>query len=270
MKLIKRVLRPLRVAMGKLVILPERTYHVPSVEAPLDWNVRMTLIEKAARFIANDKIAGDYLEFGVFRGESFVQAYHAIRNTFENRIAMTYNASAVDRQERQRLLDEIRFFAFDSFEGLPPLEGVDQLGDDFSAGQYACGLDEFRNNLATRGVNLDKVICVPGWFNESCVSETIERYGMRQASVIWIDCDLYHSAKSVLEFVTPLLQDGTVIIFDDWFAFRGNPLLGEQKAFHEWKQTVEGFEFNEFHKEGTYRNSFIASKRDSSGDIPHA
>ncbi len=82
---------------------------------------------------------------------------------------------------------------------------------------------------------------------------------MKKASIIWVDCDLYRSAATVLDFVTPLLQDGTLIIFDDWYAYRGNPRLGEQRAFGEWTEGVKNFTFTDFHKEGTYRNSFIAS-----------
>ncbi len=254
---VKRLLRPLRVGLGKLIILPDRQAPAPHPE--LDWNVRMTLIEKAARFAANDKIEGDYLEFGVFQGDAFQKAYHAIKSTFERRIAMTYNASPDDARQRQAVWDQMRFFAFDSFEGLPALEGVDQQTTDFAQGQYAAGLDEFRNNIAHHGVDLQRVVCVPGWFDQTCVPQTIQQHNMRRASIIWVDCDLYNSALSVLQFITPLLQDGTVIIFDDWFAYRGNPRLGEQRAFAEWSPTVAGFTFTPFHKEGTYRNSFIAS-----------
>lgn len=219
----------------------------------------MTLIEKAARFIANDKIPGDYLEFGVFRGDSFCKAYEAINTTFERRVATHFNASPEDSQQRRAIWENVRYFAFDSFQGLPELEGVDKNTEDFAAGQYAASVDEFRANISGRGVDLERVVCVPGWFEDTCTPETIEKYQMKQASVIWVDCDLYSSAAAVLEFVTPLLQDGTVIIFDDWFAYRGNPQLGEQRAFAEWSQQVKDFTFTDFHKEGTYRNSFIAS-----------
>lgn len=39
-----------------------------------------------------------------------------------------------------------------------------------------------------------------------------------------------------LEFVTDLLVDGTILIFDDWFLFRGRSDRGEQRAFAEWKE----------------------------------
>ena len=38
----------------------------------------------------------------------------------------------------------------------------------------------------------------------------------------------------VLKFITPYLERGSVIVFDDWHAFRNNPNYGEQRACREW------------------------------------
>ena len=35
-----------------------------------------------------------------------------------------------------------------------------------------------------------------------------------------VDCDLYQSTVPVLAFLADLLQDGTVVLFDDWYCFR--------------------------------------------------
>ena len=67
---------------------------------------------------------------------------------------------------------------------------------------------------------------------------------------------------TALRFVGPLLTDGTVIVFDDWYCYRGNPGLGEQKAFNEWKTTMPEWVFSEYQKEGPWKTSFIASRRD--------
>jgi hypothetical protein len=37
-----------------------------------------------------------------------------------------------------------------------------------------------------------------------------------------------------LDFVTDLVQDGTVVAFDDWYNFRARPDRGEQRACREW------------------------------------
>jgi O-methyltransferase len=242
----KRLIRPLRTLLGKAV--------------QTNWVANMSLTEKAALFIAADKIEGDYLEFGVFQGGSFSESYLTFQKVFKQRIRVTsYNTTSKDASERQDIWDRMRFFAFDSFEGLPELRGIDKGTRDFAKGQYASGIDEFMNSITRDGVPSERVTCVPGWFEQTCVPATIQRYNIRKAAMIWIDCDLYHSTKSVLNFITPLLQDGTVVIFDDWYSFRGNPRLGEQKAFSEWKKTVVGFTLSEYQKEGAWRVAFLAS-----------
>ncbi len=165
------------------------------------------------------------------------------------------------RRDIQTLWSDMRFFAFDSFEGLPALRGVDVESRDFAEGQYAFGADEFLSNVASRGVDLTKVITVPGWFDQTCNSGTISKFEMRRASIVHIDCDLYESTRTVLDFIRPLIVDGTVLIFDDWFCFRGNPNLGEQRAFLEWAESLPDWTFVEYQKEGPWRNSFIACRQ---------
>ncbi len=220
----------------------------------------MSLIEKAAWLIASDKIDGDYLEFGVFQGGAFIEAYCTLKRVFNQRINdIAPNSTATDASERQAIWDRMRFFAFDSFEGLPELQGIDKNTRDFAKGQYAAAMDQFLTNVDGGGVSAERVVCVPGWFDQTCVPSTVDKYKMRKAAVVWIDCDLYHSTKTVLAFLTPLLQDGTILIFDDWYSFRGNPDLGEQRAMTEWSKTVSDFTFAEYHKEGPWRTSFITS-----------
>lgn len=230
-----------------------------SADAP---PVEQTIIYKAAHIIAAEKVEGDYLEFGVYAGGSFIYAYHVIEKIFEPRQRPGFaERSEADGVEIKRIWENMRFFAFDSFQGLPEPEGVDRESRDFARGKYTCAEDTFRANLARAGVPLQKVVPVRGLFEQTCTEETIRKYGMRKASIIHVDCDLYASAKTALDFVKPLLTDGTVIIFDDWFCFRGNPNLGEQRAFNEWTATMPDWSFTEYQKEGPWSNSFIASRR---------
>jgi macrocin-O-methyltransferase TylF-like protien len=52
--------------------------------------------------VAESKIKGDLLEFGVYRGTSFISAF---------------------KQAQEHRLTHMRFFAYDSFAGLPNDEG---------------------------------------------------------------------------------------------------------------------------------------------------
>lgn len=82
---------------------------------------------------------------------------------------------------------------------------------------------------------------------------------MQKAALINIDCDLYISTKLVLNFITTLICEGTIIIFDDWYSFRRDSNLGAQKAFAEWKLNMLDWHFAEYQKQGPWSNSFIAN-----------
>ena len=132
------------------------------------------MIHTAMSFANDSQVEGDYLEFGVFRGRAFARAFHAA-------------------QMYQRL-DVMRFFAFDSFQGLPAITAIDDgAACRYKRGDYACDLAQFRKNLTAGAVDLRKVEAVAGWFNEVLNEETKSRLPIKKAAVVWIDCDLYES-----------------------------------------------------------------------------
>jgi len=65
-------------------------------------------------------------------------------------------------------------------------------------------------------------------------TETKRRLSLKRASLVLIDCDLYESTVPVLAFITDLLDQGTIIIFDDWYRYKGHLDKGEQRACREW------------------------------------
>lgn len=218
------------------------------------------ILFKTANLIAAEKVEGDYIEFGVFSGGSFIEAYRTLKHAFGPYQKIHGERTNHDIKELKRIWQNMRFFAFDSFQGLPVLNGIDKEARDFAKGKYTCSEEVFCKNLSKAKVPLDKVVRVVGLFEETCNGKTIEKYNIKKASVIHIDCDLYSSTKIALEFIRPLLTDGTIIIFDDWFCFRGNPNLGEQKAFNEWKVTVSDWIFSEYQRAGPWTNSFIVNR----------
>jgi O-methyltransferase len=180
-------------------------------EAPAGLLNRSGMLATAFRFAAANGVEGDYLEFGTYRGATFRLAY----------------------RHATRLLERpIRFRLFDSFEGLP---AAGELGR-WEPGAYAATLDEVRAAARDEGIPDDAWEAVAGFYSDTLTPElasTVEREGTR-AAVAWIDCDLYESARDVLGFLTPLVVPGTLLCFDDYYAFRGDPAQGEQRALSEW------------------------------------
>lgn len=188
------------------------TFHFSfrSVSAEAPWAIKRA-IEKAKQVRGDDP--GDYYEFGIFRGFTFLTAY---------------------KVAEEMGLETMRFYGFDSFEGLPDAEGIDKGNGQFFKGQFACSERKVKANLVRNGMNLDRASFVKGYYNESLTEELRGKHPFREAAVVMFDCDLYASTVDALTWVAPYLGAGTVLVFDDWKSFGGGPESGQPKAFREY------------------------------------
>ena len=50
----------------------------------------------------------------------------------------------------------------------------------------------------------------------------------------YIDCNLYSSTVTVLEFLAPRLKHGMIVAFDDYFCWSPTQVSGERFALHEF------------------------------------
>jgi hypothetical protein len=183
-------------------------------------------LETAVQFVTHNDIPGDYLEFGVLAGRSFASTY-----LYHKRFAEGY-------RQRNKVNDlaagHRRFFAFDSFEGLPAVDQTKIPPHWRGEGVMSVKQANFVNNIQTAGVDLNDVEIVPGFYDKSLTEETRQKHKLTQAAIVNVDCDLFESTVPVLEFIRPILVDGTVISFDDWFYYKGHPKKGERGAFEQW------------------------------------
>lgn len=178
-------------------------------------NRRFYAIEQLTEYLIGAQIPGDYLEFGVFQGTTFIHAYKNMSPYFK----------------------DMRFIAFDSFEGLPAPKGIDAVNgysSNFYESQFSCTEEDFIRNLKRNSVDMNKVLTVKGWFDKTLMTEKAKDYGVDKIAAAWIDCDLYESTVPILKFITPHLTVGSVILFDDWRCYRNHPDFGEQRACREW------------------------------------
>ena len=206
-------------------------------DAPAGLLNRSGMLATAFRFAAANRVAGDYYEFGTFRGGTA-------------RLAWRHGSSLLERPFRLRL--------FDSFAGLPEPAGLDD--GPWKKGDYAATVEEVKAALAEDDVPDDAVVLTPGFYDESLTADLAESLTREHnlAAIAWVDCDLYESTVPVLRFLTPLLQPGTIVCFDDWYAFRGAPDRGEQRAVSEWLATAPGYELVPYLHFGWHGMSFIA------------
>lgn len=235
---------------------------VPSL-LPLD-SLRWTEGLLVHHALEISQLDGDYVEFGVFRGSSFIQAYFSAMQLVAAFLGGRWSqASGKDDPEGMTELwarqqwERMRFIGFDSFCGVPKPGAIDSINPVFREGAFSASKEEFLDAIRTAGVDLGKVVAVEGFFEASLTAETAQRIGLKSISVCHIDSDLYESAKAALDFCTPFFHDGSIIIFDEWFQFRGHPQLGEQRAFREWRNAHPDWLVEEYLTEPPFRKSFI-------------
>jgi O-methyltransferase len=180
---------------------------------------------RAVEFVAKSDIVGDLYEFGCFSGQSMAAFYAA-----EAEFSAHTGSHFIER-----------FFAFDSFEGMPiggPLDGLDGYAlsqGTLVPGGYACSEGQFKENLAQQNVDLARVTTIKGFYEHTLQNPDVAQLTAgSKCALLHIDCDFEVSATAALNFVTPHLQDGTVLLFDDYFLFRGRPDRGVRASFDKW------------------------------------
>ncbi|MBV9863522.1 MAG: class I SAM-dependent methyltransferase [Alphaproteobacteria bacterium] len=193
---------------------------------------------RAFDFLNENRIRGDYLEFGCHRVRTF-------------RMALT--------EARRHGLDRMKFFAFDSFAGLPE-NRQDHNVEIWQRGALATSEERFRELVDAHGIYTDRIVTVKGFYADTLTRALQARFRDHEnkAALVTVDCDLYESAVPVFAFIEPLLQEGTVIYIDDLFAgYKGSPEKGVAKAFCEFRKRSR-FQFVRHLEVSWWGRSYIA------------
>jgi len=155
-------------------------------------------------------VDGIFAEFGVFNGESI------------NIIA--------------RLAPNSIIFGFDSFEGLRE----DWRGQTAVKGSFSL---QGRTPPVEKNVRL-----VKGWFHET-LPQFLHLIPKKPFSFIHVDCDTYEATKTILDCAGSRIVRGTIIIFDEYFGYRG----WKNGEFKAWKDFVSEhnlvYRYRGFHAE---------------------
>ncbi len=127
-------------------------------------------------------------------------------------------------------LDDARLIGFDSFAGMPP----EAAEEGWAPGLFHSTIDATRSYLKSRGVDLDRVDLVQGWFKDTLTEERRTALGIGKASLIMIDCDIYSASKEALNFCEPHIERHAVVLFDDWGWREEADEIGQKEAFAEF------------------------------------
>ena len=132
-------------------------------------------------------------------------------------------------------LNDFHMFLFDSFEGMPPVKDEKESGSIYE-GEFKCSLDSVKQRLNADNsrVNLH---FIRGFFEESLTPELLETLRKNPPSLVRIDVLLFSSAMTVLNFIKPILQNGTIVYFENIDVALNCPFKGEVYALNKFNET---------------------------------
>lgn len=173
----------------------ERNIHNSGFSHSMMGRKRLDSLHECLDRVRRDKIPGDLIECGVWRGggcifmAGYLQAYE---------------------------LKDVRVFVADSFEGVPPPSAPQDGGLDLSKTVFpelAVSIDTVRENFRSYGLDLPYVHYLPGWFKDSLPAAPIKRIALLR-----MDGDLYESTMDILHNLYDNVVPGGVVIVDDYGA----------------------------------------------------
>jgi O-methyltransferase len=169
---------------------------------------RMYAAYQAARHIATNRVEGDIVECGVWRGGSAMM------------IALTL---------LQLGYTERRLYLYDTFEGMSAPSGKDRAFDDRPAARVMeqagwqqmnqwclAPIEDVRANVQSTGYPHDRVVLVKGR-----VEVTIPSQVPARIALLRLDTDWYESTLHELTHLYPLVATGGVLIIDDYGYWKG-------------------------------------------------
>ena len=181
---------------------------------------REQAMQKAFEFFYKSRLTGEYVEFGVFNGKSIINAIKA-----NNLWLLKFEQKKINS-----------FYGFDSFEGLPKSLPEDIMNNyfEFKVGKFKSDYDEQSLNKEIIKLTGESNIRLIKTLFDKITKDTEFFKDDLKAGIIHLDCDLMSSSRQALNLIANKIIDGSVILLDDFFLYKGNKNFGQQKAFFDW------------------------------------
>lgn len=155
---------------------------------------RLENLEFCLRLVVTERISGDYVECGVWRGGASIFA-KAVLNVLG---------------DLQRAV-----WLADSFEGMPVQKEADMEDFALAGNKYlTVSLEDVKENFRRFGLLDDKVRFIKGWF-----CDTLRDAAIENIAVLRLDGDYYSSTMDALNALYHKVSVGGYIIVDDYESF---------------------------------------------------
>ena len=175
-------------------------------------NMKIFSLIKAFEYIHKFKIAGDFVECGVYTGGNIMILKKLIEKNNLNK----------------------KIYAYDTFEGMTNPTSSDIKIDGTVASEKilkkknwsSCSLEKVKENFAEMNLELNNIQFVKGKVEETLKND---ENLPNKISILRLDTDFYESTKIELKYLYPLLVEGGILIIDDYGSW-----LGSKKATDEY------------------------------------
>ena len=214
-----------------------RTHRADIAEA---WEFKRDFFWTAFKALDFNGIDGDYVEFGSHGGRTFRLAFDEI----------------LRRRRSPR-----HMWAFDSFQGLPDAAEAMDSHPEWRQGAMATDIASFHKICKSHRIPDDTYTVVQGYYEET-LPRMSDDAAPTNIALAYIDCDLYSSTKTVLEFLAPRLKHGMIVAFDDYFCWSADQVSGESKALAEFMARDETWNFVRYRDYGWAATSFLVERAD--------
>ncbi len=171
------------------------------------------MIGDAFEYMSHHPVPGVLCEFGVWQGEGL---------------------ESIAKCSERNLGGGIPIFGFDSFDGMPETSVMfhDDCAEVWRPGGYA---DTSVSAVETR---VPGATIIKGIFG---VLKPLLEYGISQVRFARIDCDIYEGYRDALRLLTPAIQKGTVLLFDEGVApndprYHDGVRDSGERAIREWQE----------------------------------
>lgn len=203
--------------LSKLNFLQDfASYLISLLNCSIIHNLEKYYIIKKVHYLSSiENLEGDYLEFGIFTGSSFCHSLRCVKSLskFNENILKT------------------KFYGFDLFSGFGKIS-EDDRHPFYTDINFSTDLKKVEKRIMKVAEEIDYKL-IPGFFSET-LKIGPKNMGIVKSRIIFIDCDTYTSANEALTFCIPTIQNGTYIILDDYYSYKGSNTKGVRKAFSEF------------------------------------
>jgi len=174
---------------------------------------RYNFFKRAQYYLQTNRINGVYVEFGSHQANTFRMALRTL--------GLPRKPNHISK-----------FYAFDSFEGMPEPEGLDKQ-KIWRRNMNCTSKSEFLNIVRK---DLHRVEAVKGFYDS--ILPNFRLASDEKIALAYIDCDYYSSTKYCLNFIKDNMQHGCLIAFDDWDCYYSDPMRGQKLAFSEFEKEL--------------------------------